>query len=385
MRLSKLHLAILSISGLLSLQGTQLYSQEAPRGGIKATVEPDKTAAKPAEEQNDIPLSTVLMMMKPGTVVLNAGKLKATWKDIYPFVKRYLVKENKIAGKESNPEEEETLLRANLRMRFQEIAQRAILLQEAEEAGIAVTDEERAAYEKELEEGLAGNNEGLTKDDVIAAIKSNAGGYLYPSYDETLKIQKFTKEKFKNLSVTKEEIQTYIMYKGAVNRALAKNNDNTREGINSLLQRPEINTDEGFAALAKEFSDGVEASWGGELKVDFTREELADINSIKSFTWNEGENTPVIETETAFRIMRVLKVNPPQGDQKEETLHVAQILNAKIAVENLEDKETIRKMLTTKKFKRTLDAFVQSQKEKYKLSSILFPEGIWETRNKSGK
>ena len=57
--------------------------------------------------------------------------------------------------------------------------------------------------------------------------------------------------------------------------------------MQKLAQDPDLQTNEGFKKLAKEYSEGVEAEWGGDLKYDFTHEELAEVNEIKEFNWKD--------------------------------------------------------------------------------------------------
>ena len=95
-----------------------------------------------------------------------------------------------------------------------------------------------------------------------------------------------------------------------VSTNIEKQNNIRREQVKALRQDPEITTAEGFAKCAKEYSEGVEGDKGGELDYDFTREELADNLDLKSFDWKVGETTPLLESSSSYRIMRVLRELP---------------------------------------------------------------------------
>ena len=81
-----------------------------------------------------------------------------------------------------------------------------------------------------------------------------------------------------------------------------------------------------MAKNAKEVSEGTESARGGELDYDFDRDELAQALELPSFDWKVGETTPLLESSSSYRIMRVLRELPAEKEGIKPKIRVAQIL-----------------------------------------------------------
>lgn len=372
MRIVTSALILFFVSSMMLL-GEQTAKQPQKDSAPPAAKAAKKTPKK-APQETSVDLSAAFMFMQPDTVVLSAGDLKLTWKEFKPTAMRLMPK-----GK---AQVDNNTLARQIRLLFQNMATRGLLLQEARSMNIEVSEEEKISYEAELEKSLKGNSQGLTKEKYIRSMNKKSSTLQKLSYPDTLKLIKLDKIKFDKIELKQDELDFYLSYMKTVNQSLAAKNDNMRKNIQSLFKDPTINTDKGFAELAKEFSEGTEATWGGELQMDFTRQELADVNEMKSFDYKVGETTPLIETSTAFRIMRVLRTVPQEDNNAPEKIRVAQMLFTKLQMEDLSKLDEIKLELTAKKKKQAIQDFAIELTKKYPVSSPLFPEGLWTKKNK---
>lgn len=322
------------------------------------------------EEKDIIPLSERIALLTPSTTALQIGEEKLAWRELQPMLAHSIRR----FAKTKDAKE----LEKNTRKQLQNIAKRGVLYLEAKALNIEITEEERKAFEADLEANLQNNTQGMTKEKYIANFPAESKNILKLSFADNLKIIKLDQIKFSGLKITDKELELYIKYLQAVNEGIKTHNDKRKLSIEALRKDATIETAEGFEALAREYSEGKESDWGGEVKYDFTRKELAEVNEIDSFDWKEGETTPVLETETAFRIMRVLSVTPGK-DGEPETLRVAQILCGKIAKEDISDKAKLKSYMLSKKKEDAINKYTAELMKKYPVSSILFPDGLWET------
>ena len=329
-----------------------------------------KTEAVQAEADK-FDLLEAIGLLRSNSVVLEVGDKKLAWLDVYPFISPVLRNNQK----ESDRSRTEKIIHDF----FQSVAARGLLLSEAESMGITVNDEERKEFEADLEKNLEGNDRGMTKEKFIASFNKKGSNMASLSFDDVLKLIKLDKIKFGDVAISDHELALYIRYLQAMNDAIKQKNDETKKHFASLLNIPDINTDDGFMNVAREYSEGRESDNGGVLDYDFTREDLAEINDLKSFDWKVGETTPVFETENDLRIMRILAAIPPEKKGEPEKYRVAQILHGKIALMDVKNKDAIRAEMLSKKKKKAIDDFVVALQSKFKVSSCLFPNGIWES------
>ena len=331
---------------------------------------PAQSSAPAQEDDEQFDLFEAIGLLRGSSVVLEVGDKKVTWRDVHPMLSPIL----KANQKESDRPRTEKLIR-NF---FQSMASRGLLLNEAESMNITVSDEERKAFEADLEKNLEGNDRGMTKEKYIASFNTKGSNMANLSFNDVLKLIKLDKIKFGAIEITDQELAAYIRYRAAMNEAIKQKNAETRKAFDSLLAMDGINTDDGFKKIARAYSEGRESENGGVLNYDFTRADLAEINDLKSFDWKVGETMPVFETEHDLRIMRILAAIPPEKEGEPEKYRVAQILHGKIALMDVKDKDALKAEMLTKKKKKAIDDFVQALQAKYKVTSRLFPGGIWQ-------
>ena len=322
-------------------------------------------AAAPAQAQAAAPavphqttessLKAAIEKLQPDSVVLEIDGQTARWRDLYPHVQNAVKELSK--GKRSN----RTSPGEAIRSMMQKLAARRMFAMEAKRLGLIPDDEARKKIESKIEENLMGDkkNRFKTLAQYASSLELMGHNLLNASLDDIINIMYLNGKLFDDIQITDRELDIYIRYKKAVNKGIDALNVQKRNAINELAKNPSLQTDEGFKKLAREYSEGVEASWGGELRYDFTREELAEVNEIKEFNWKVGEVTPVLETGSAMRIMRVLRLLPKETPQSPEKLRVAQILVGKLGdPENLNDKEGIKTRLRPQKQKALIEEYV---------------------------
>ena len=130
-----------------------------------------------------------MMMMKSTTVALRVGKENVLWGSIYPTIKRLLAQKT-AAESEVNNNVAETKVRSYL----QQLAQRTMFLQEARELKLEVTEEERKAYEHELE-GLM-KSRSRTIEDYKKALGNEPSTPAHVNYEDTPR--RMSRERFIN-------------------------------------------------------------------------------------------------------------------------------------------------------------------------------------------
>jgi hypothetical protein len=196
------------------------------------------------------------------------------------------------------------------------------------------------------------------------------------SFDDTLLVIKLDKEKFKDLELTEQEKAVCRQYLNTINNNVNKQNEQHRLSLTKLADDPEIKTDDGFAKNAKDISEGTESARGGELDYDFERDELAKALELPAFDWKVGETTPMLESSSCYRIMRVLREVPPEKEGDKPKIRVAQILIGKLATQPTDD-ETLRVKFLPNKKKNMLAAYAQELSKKYPVTTVFFPNGLW--------
>ncbi|MBQ2334792.1 MAG: peptidylprolyl isomerase, partial [Victivallales bacterium] len=196
------------------------------------------------------------------------------------------------------------------------------------------------------------------------------------SLDDTLLVIKLDKEKFKDLALTDQEKAVCRQYLNTINNNVKRQNELHQQALAKLAEDPEVKTDEGFAKNAKEVSEGTESARGGELDYDFDRDELAQALELQSFDWKVGETTPLLESSSSYRIMRVLRELPVEKEGDKPKIRVAQILIGKLATQPTDDEALRVKFLPNKK-KNMLAAYAQELSKKYPVTTVFFPNGLW--------
>ena len=354
-----------------------LFAQEAPVNPPTAPAAPPAAIAKPQppppppvpKEEVDPDITTMMMFLKPESIVMKVGDMDVKWSEIQPWIRLQQQK----AQRNNQTLDSKDLLKT-LRAYLIQLASRGLFLQEAKSLGLTVTEENKKDFEHELEQILKLRKQ--DKAEYMRRFDVTVSRLVKLSFDDTLLVIKLDKEKFKDLELTEQEKAVCRQYLNTINNNVNKQNEQHRQSLAKLADDPEIKTDDGFAKNAKEISEGTESARGGELDYDFERDELAKALELPAFDWKVGETTPMLESSSCYRIMRVLREVPPEKEGDKPKIRVAQILVGKLATQPTDDESLRVKFLPNKK-KNMLNAYAQELSKKYPVTTVFFPNGLW--------
>ena len=366
-----------SSSFLIPFIAFQLIAQEAPVNPPAAPAEPPAAVAKPQPpppppvppEEQDVDLTSMMMFLKPDSVVMKVGTMDVKWSEVQPWIRFQQQK----AQRNNQTLDTKELLK-NLRLHLIQLASRGLFLQEAKAIGLTVTEENKKDFEHELEQILKLRKQ--DKDEYMRRFDVTVSRLSRMSLDDTLLVIKLDKEKFKDLALTDQEKAVCRQYLNTINNNVKRQNELHQQALAKLAEDPEVKTDEGFAKNAKEVSEGTESARGGELDYAFDRDELAQALELQSFDWKVGETTPLLESSSSYRIMRVLRELPVEKEGDKPKIRVAQILIGKLATQPTDDEALRVKFLPNKK-KNMLAAYAQELSKKYPVTTVFFPNGLW--------
>lgn len=321
----------------------------APAPGAQGTPE-DALAEPPAEG---------MAPLRPDDKAITVSGVSVTWREIQRAV--------------GWPKEGASLTKAPVekaRALVQQFVQRSLLLAEARRRGLTVTEEEKAAHLATLEQALKASGE--TLEEYLKEFPDKPSSPLEISLADTLLVVKLGGELVRDVTVTDAEFTLVSAQITGMRNAILEGNAQTRRQMEELAARPEAATDAGFAALAKEHSQGREAPTGG-VAGSFTRKQIASVNGGQPFSLAPGETSGLIETDTSFRILRVLELVPAEKGSDEERVKVAQILMRKNSVPEPMTREELTQSIKREKeqvlLKERTDALAQAAD----ISCPLFP------------
>lgn len=209
------------------------------------------------------------------------------------------------------------------------IIRQQVLLHLAREAGITVTPEEKEAYAKRW---LA-NNPGKDISVYYALFPQITTSPLQVSREDMFRLLKYTDTILADVEVPPAMIKEIQSQLETMKSQFEKSEAIRRKDFESYATMEGFNTDEGFAQLAKDYSDGVEKDNGGLISEPMTRKEIAECNDGQPFRTPVGQSSGLIETETSLRYIRVLEEIPSQMAGSPPKLKIAQILFAKRAMD----------------------------------------------------
>ncbi|MCQ2396836.1 MAG: hypothetical protein MJ106_03965, partial [Lentisphaeria bacterium] len=196
---------------------------------------------------------------------------------------------------------------------------------EAKLANQEITEDEKQEFAKRW--SLA--HSGKSIDNYLSRIPVVSTNRLKLDRNEVFLLLKYTDGLIKEIQVPEDMLRSTVARLNQLRGAFESEMAQRRKDFESIASKPDLNTDEGFARLAKELSDGIEADNGGVIDGLMTRKEIAECNFGQPFTTELGETSPMIETPTSLRYVRVLEVIPPEQAGGDEQLKVAQILFTK--------------------------------------------------------
>lgn len=313
-------------------------------------------------------LAMMIAFMKPDTEVLRVGDMALRWQELQPLVKEMLQPQRKTSS------EDQTL---KLRKLLQRMALRGLYLLEVNARSVQVSEDERKANDELLEQGMQSNTSQISTEEVKKTFATDKSSLLNLTEEDAQRIVTFGTQFLDEISVSDDEIAQQMTATKAFRDILARQNDATRTLAQDLLKDPASQTDEGFARLAREHSEGIEAKNGGILAYDFSASELAEVNHLSQFELKPGQTSGLLETPSAFRVMRVLSAVPPKEPGAPGRLRVAQWLFKKHPEDEDSRRAEIRAQLLVAKQQRAVVDIGRSLQEKYGVTCVFFPDGLW--------
>lgn len=215
--------------------------------------------------------------------------------------------------KEAVGTEDPELNVASLSRLYDRFIEEKILLRAASDKGITILPEDKQAYLEEAEEDFLTDGE---KADFLAA---DSGPLI-----DRLKIEKYSREITRNISVGDEEIGEYydrnpgefsLGERAQVSQVLLS----TEAEAVEVWERARFADESGFRALAQSESIGPEASEGGVMGI-FQKGQLPAELEGAVFGMGEGEVSPIVETSYGFHIFRLDKRFEPEQTSFEDAV-----------------------------------------------------------------
>lgn len=327
---------------------------DAPRGA-SATESPKEPVPSAEPESSE----ETMARLSPGDTAISVDGVPVTWAQIQRAV-------DWPRGDKGVSEAHTAKARAFV----QKFVQRSLLLTEARRRGLSVSEEEKAAHLARLAESLKAS--GRTVEDYLKQFPEKPSSPLEISLADTLRVVKLGAELTKGVEVTDAEVSQAESQLAGIRKGLLDLNARTRQSLEQIAKLPEVATDEGFATLARKHSEGREAPKGGVVE-PLTRQEIAAADGGQPFSLAAGETSPVIETATSFRIIRVLRVLPAEKEGGDERLEIAQILVRKHPVPGTMNREELRREVKRQKEQELIKAHVAELAKAARISCPLFP------------
>ncbi len=348
-------------------------NKEQAAGKAETAQATETVAAEDAPEMTPAGMA----LLKSGDVAFAIDDFEVTWQELYTFLLQNGLKISRItlegertptptdAGEGAKlmlPPDEERAMKLTGRL-----IRNLVLLDEAHRQGKDATDEDIAEYTKRLAGTYPGDiNEYLRR------FPEKTDDKLTMTRRAMFTLAKFTDSLLDGLEVPEEAIDLEINKLKSENKIYTDMTAQARMTFQELSLDPRINTDEGFAEMAREYSEGREANNGGVINQLATREQIAEANDGQPFATPVGQTSPMIETETAFRYIRVLAGVPGQDGQPER-LRIAQILYPKLYIRPLPSRDDVKEQLKYKLSESNINFITEQMLAQRTFRCPLFP------------
>ncbi|MBR4125330.1 MAG: peptidylprolyl isomerase, partial [Victivallales bacterium] len=174
------------------------------------------------------------------------------------------------------------------------LVRQQLLLRAARDAGTTYTEADRQRFAELWRE----QNPDGDFSEYLSQLPVKATTPLTLSRDDQMVLYTWAKRQVEGLVVPEELIQNALSQVQQVEQAFGMQVEADRKEFEELADNADLYTDEGFAKLAADYSDGAEADNGGVLGELLTRSEIAAANFDQPFTTPVGETSALIETPT---------------------------------------------------------------------------------------
>lgn len=189
------------------------------------------------------------------------------------------------------------------------------------------------------------SNAKISFEDFLKKFPLEAKSPLQMTRQDMLLLTSYLQQVLDQVEIPADMLEKNLVHLKELRATLEEEQAKKLEDFKLIAQMDGFQTDEGFALLARNFSEGAEASKGGVFDKPMTRQEIQDCNWGQPFTCQKGETSGLIETPTSYRYIRVLDVYPAARAGEAETLKVAQILLAKRELEGLPTEAEIKEKM----------------------------------------
>ncbi len=314
------------------------------------------------------PQAKMMSDLSDGDIAVSMYGEDLTWGKMQELMKRDGVPLRKNA--------DGSLMPAPIKTYLQRMVKNAISLHAAKEQGYVLSEAERAYYLDGIKKTLRENLSDEDSERILARYPKEGKSLYDPSLEDLLLVAKFNSKIVEGVRVNGDEIEAEANRIKAGNVAVEAFNKQMRQTMKEILSRPESKTDEGFASLAKEYSEGKEAENGGVIEGEFPRNFVAAACELDEFNLKAGETSDVLESGTAFRALRVLKVLPPKHEGGDERVRIAQIILTKYPINDELPPEKLKESLLASKKEKTLEEYALRQMVESSFSCPLFPHGM---------
>ncbi len=228
------------------------------------------------------------------------------------------------------------------RRAIRQLIRQRILLGEARKAGTIPGQDAFKTLSLRWEKQ---SNARISFEDYLKKFPLEAKSSLQMDRQDMLLLTSYLQQVLDQVEIPADMLEKNLVHLKELRKTLEEEQAKKLEDFKLIAQMDGFQSDEGFQLLARNFSEGTEASKGGVFDKPMTRQEIQDCNWGQPFACQKGETSGLIETPTSYRYIRVLEVYPAARAGEAETLKVAQILLAKRELEGLPTEAEIKEKM----------------------------------------
>ncbi len=244
----------------------------------------------------------------------------------------------------------EIAFQTRCRKLLKEYVEYAVFAAEAKRLGIVVDPKEFEAYRAKAHEAYG--RMGTVGEELIKLIDSGESFYEH-NLTNALYWKAYRTEVFeKEIKIDNDKVQEFVNFRHARNLATLETNAFKRVLIGDIQKKLKKGMDIGEAARKWSDCDSAETNGilmddHGEVNLKFTKDELPAEVAEACGSLKEGEISGVVETPEAWHVVKLLKRNPPKGDE-EETVELAQVkLEKELIVPEFSPEEALDRLRKT--------------------------------------
>lgn len=253
------------------------------------------------------------------------------------------------------------LLNEYRKTQLESIIVRELLVQEAENKNVAISDERKDELFNEQIENIKNQNK-MTEDDLLNALKQQGISSLdsfkeifLSQNEKAILISELQKSIIDPITVSDKEVKDYYdenmdkytnKEQVTASHILVEEEDTAKEVLKKLKEGSD------FSELAKNYSIDGSAEKGGKLG-SFTRGRMVKPFEEAAFALNVGEISDIVKTQYGYHIIKVT------DKRDEETKSYDEV------------KDSIKSSLLQKKQRKAMEEYIAELKEKAEIEKKL--------------